>query len=104
MSVNLGTWHTYKHANALLWKALAFDFWIPLHLDLFPNQSVFKNRNLFKHVWWFNLLRLSYPDWKKPLRKLIGATDDDNVLKNHLLNLRDFMEFFIPAVSVSAKK
>jgi hypothetical protein len=98
VSVTLGMWHSYKQANLLLWKAGAFDFWIGLHLDLFPNQNIYPTRKLFKSVVWFNLLRLSYPMWKADLDTMIGNTKDSDILCNHMLNLRAFMEFFIPAV------
>jgi hypothetical protein len=99
VSITLGLWHSYKQANNLLWDALAFDFWAGLHLDLFPNQNIYPTRKLFKNVVWFNLIRMSYPMWKKELDQIIEKTPETDALFNHLLNLRAFLEFFIPAVS-----
>jgi hypothetical protein len=94
----LGLWHSYKIANQLLFEAGAFDFWIGLQLEMFPNNNVYPNRKLLKNVWWFNLIRISYPQWKSHLKDLIQEIDDDDVRYNHLLNLQAFMEFFIPVV------
>lgn len=99
VSITLGLWHSYKQANHLLWASGAFDFWIGLHLDMFPNQNIYPKRKLFKSVVWFNLLRISYPMWKDDLDTIIECTKDSDVQLNHMLNLRAFMEFFIPAVS-----
>jgi hypothetical protein len=99
VSVTLGLWHSYKQANQLLWSAGAFDFWIGLHLDMFPNQNIYPKRKLFKSVCWFNLIRMSYPMWQAELDAIIEITPETDVMSNHMLNLRAFMEFFIPAVS-----
>jgi hypothetical protein len=100
--VTLGTWHSYKHATFLLWKAGAFDFWVPLHLVLFPNCNVYKEMRLRKCVWWFNLLRVSYASWRQDLKDVIEELDETDVVFNHMVNLRAMMEFFIPVVSDGA--
>jgi hypothetical protein len=104
MSPLLGTWHPYKQASAVIFRCL-HNFMAPLFHHFHPgNKFFFTMGKLTKLTFWLSLMRLSLPQWKDDLSKLMA--DNAWRFKNpvnmeiytHLSNLSVAVRYFIPLV------
>jgi hypothetical protein len=99
----LGFWHTYKQMNLMMYKCFAYPFIGALFHHLYPSTIFFEHpKRLGSIVTILSYVRLAYPLFKNDLAQAIQKLKtaeflNENAL-NHLLNLRAFVCFFIPAV------
>jgi hypothetical protein len=100
----LGTWHPYKQASIVIFRCL-HNFMAPLFHHFHPgNKFFFDMGKLTKLTFWLSLMRLSLPQWKDDLSKLMA--DNAWRFKNpvnmeiytHLSNLSVAVRYFIPLV------
>jgi hypothetical protein len=97
--VNLGTWHTYKHASLLVYRRFANVFMAGLYHSLYPNSIFFEKPRLAACTQMFVMIRMAYPSFKANLEEAL--THEDKLLpqsKICLENLKDLCEFYIPTV------
>ena len=101
-SVQLGIWHTYKQANAVVWSHWSSTIFAPLSYDLVGNAN-FKQKPRLKTIATFlTYVRLAYPAFKANLDsalKKMKRRGDNRVAMSHLRDLKKLVEFFIPVVS-----
>ena len=95
----MGVWH-YKQACIVVYRMASQYFIAPLHHHLFPDKK-FADKPKFRrmtHV--LSIIRLSYANWKPDLVTAL-LRDTPMVEKQHLKNLSDLLEFFIPMVNLA---
>ena len=100
----LGAWHSYKQANAIVFRMFQRDFFAQLHFTMFPGQPFFfAQKKLSKNVVLFSWIRLAYPSFRGKLTTALQAMESGNSSAKagyrHLLNLRFLCEWLIPVVS-----
>jgi hypothetical protein len=103
LSVQLGTWHSYKQANAVMWKYGLERWFGPLFNFLIPDANVRKQPKLLTLVTFFSYVRLAYPQFKDQLLKAIadlGESDKprDQVGHSNLKDLQFIIDFALPVV------
>jgi hypothetical protein len=97
-AMTLGWWHAYKVANERLYARFIRTIWGPALHALTPRAIIRPKPKLTQILTLFTQCRLAYPAFSDRLASAIRNTtlSDDN--SNHLINLRDVFEFFIPSV------
>lgn len=100
----MGSWHSYKQANAVMFKMFQFEFFVHLHFHMFPGQPFYSNqKKLSKNVMIFSWIRLAYPTFRSALLDSITGMERSNSTAlagyRHLLNLKFLCEWMIPVVS-----
>jgi len=100
----LGAWHSYKQANAIVFRMFQRDFFAQLHFTMFPGQPFFfAQKKLSKNVVLFSWIRLAYPSFRGKLTAALQAMESGNSNAKagyrHLLNLQFLCEWLIPVVS-----
>lgn len=101
----LGAWHSYKQANAIIFRMFQSEFFTQLHFTMFPGQPFFfGQKKLSKNVMLFSWIRLAYPHIRSNLHNAITSMERSNTRAQagyrHLLNLRFLCEWLIPVVSL----
>ena len=99
----LGAWHSYKQANAIIFRMFQSEFFVQLHFEMFPGQPFFfGQKKLTKNVVLFSWIRLAYPSFKEKLSAAIKHMEETNSGSKagyrHLLNLKFLCEWLIPVV------
>ena len=100
----LGALHSYKQANAIVFRMFQRDFFAQLHFTMFPGQPFFfAQKKLSKNVVLFSWIRLAYPSFRGKLTAALQAMESGNSSAKagyrHLLNLQFLCEWLIPVVS-----
>jgi hypothetical protein len=93
-----GTWHVMKMLSTVVWRAFQDDFIGPLFHTMFPNNPFPTTPRLIVCHRFFTLLRLAYPSFSNTVKLLLTKEGLAVKERNHLLNLQDMCEFFIPTV------
>ena len=99
----LGAWHSYKQANAIVFRMFQREFFVQLHFAMFPGQPFFfGQKKLSKNVVLFSWNRLAYPSFRDKLLDAITRMESSNSSAKaeyrHLLNLKFMCEWLIPVV------
>lgn len=107
MAIGLEMWHSYKMATQMVYEKFALLVFAPLFHHLCPGTEFSSVKNKKKmpkvhHI--FTCLRKAYnSDLRSKLNKVLGRRDQRVHMKDSqgqmLVNIRDLLEFFIPAVS-----
>jgi hypothetical protein len=101
-SVNLGWWHTYKHAAMKLWERFAPSVIAPMWHCLYPNSQFHIHPSSFPSVLYHLLaLHLAYP-LIKPKLDSVRDKDPEETHRRYINTAKDFtflFEFAIPTVN-----
>jgi hypothetical protein len=101
VSVNLGWWHTYKHACLKLWERFAPTVLAPMWHFLYPNSQFHIKPSSFPSVLYHLLaLHMAYPKIKPKLDAQRNL-DPDHTHRRFVNTIKDFtflFEFAIPTV------
>ena len=100
--VQLGTWHTYKQVNTLIWSHWGPRIFAPLFNELIGNANFKRKAKLSTIIKFLTIVRLSYSSFKKTLDVALKTVQDANMDRIAISNLRDLKKllvFFIPVVS-----
>ena len=99
-------WHSYKIINELIWRNDYYHHATlgPLMEYLSPSFSMPQHLSLFQLTIILSRVRLSYPIWQEQIEQMIDDLMNNEgernglrrVYLNHLLNIHDLVEFFIP--------
>ena len=100
---SLGNWHSYKQANAIVFRKFQNEFFGQLHFVMFPGQPFYPNqKKLSKNVMLLSWVRLAFPSFRSELYDAIQLMESSNSLAKagcrHLLNLKFLCEWLIPVV------
>lgn len=68
----LGLWHTYAHANRLIWTEFRSTFLAPAWFTLFPDETLLFKPKLLQSTTFFLYLSLSYKVWRPSLVESIS--------------------------------
>jgi hypothetical protein len=96
--VNLGTWHTYKHASLVVWRRFGEVFLAGLYHHLYPNSKFKTNERLAAITQVFVYVRMAYPDFRDQLNAALAKINLSPQSRTCLQNLKDLCEFYIPVV------
>ena len=97
----LGLWHSYKQANLQLWRLAAPCFIAPFWHACMPGAKFYIKPRLKIITTFFNLFRLAYPAVKDQLAAALVAEGVQPHQRQHLRNLYDMLEWWIPQASWS---
>ena len=102
MVVQLGTWHTYKQANTVVWSHWGSRVFGPLFNELVSNANFNRKARLSTIVRFFTIVRLAYPFFRTALDGALKKLKQDNTnptATSILRDLKKLLVFFIPVVS-----
>ena len=100
--VQLGTWHSYKQANTLIWSHWGPRTFAPLFNELIGNANFKRKAKLSTIIKFLTIVRLSYPSFQKTLDdalKTVQRANMDRIAISNLRDLKKLLVFFIPVVS-----
>lgn len=97
-SVNLGWWHTYKHAALKVWQVFGHSIMAPLWHNLYPNSQFHLKAGLPSILHQLVQLHVSYPHVKDRLDATLQQADLQPRLRNAALDIQFMFEFAIPTV------
>jgi hypothetical protein len=104
VSVNLGWWHTYKHAAMKVWERFAPSVLAPMWHFLYPNSQFHVKPSSFPSVL-YHLLALhhAYPKIRPKLDAHNALHEDETKrrFRNCIKDLTFLFEFAIPTVLLS---
>jgi hypothetical protein len=88
----------------MIYKCFSGYFWAPLFHALFPNVKFWvKPKRLSSIIAMMNFVRIAYPYFEEDLEEALAEVGDKETAKCHLLNLKAFCIFFIPAVRLTTR-
>jgi hypothetical protein len=98
--LNLGTWHTYKHASLLVWRRFAPVFLAGLYHELYPNSGFYLKPRLAAVTQMLVIVRMAYPRFRDQLKDALLLDGLQPQARICLQNLHDLCEFYIPVVQL----
>ena len=103
LCVTLGIWHPYKQANTVVWNHWGPRFIGPYFHHLNPGSNFFSSARLVTISTYLTYIRLAIPDIAAELQAAITEARKNRakpLILAYLLDLRDFLMFAIPVVSL----